>query len=71
MIGVQRISEQRLNNLKVCSLAVWIELGRKNPRENHYNITKGYNCNTWNVIVSHRVNVDSVENYFRAPGKEK
>lgn len=53
------------------SLAVWIELGRKNPRENHYNISEGYNCNTWNVLVSHRVNVDSAEDYFKAQGKEK
>lgn len=50
------------------SLTEWIELGKKDQREKHITILislKDINCNAWNVLVIHRLDVDSAGNYFR------
>lgn len=77
MIRGQRINLQvkiKWTKYIVYSLAEWVQLGKKDQRERHRTILislKDINCNVWNVLVSHRLDVDSAENTLQSSGHRR
>lgn len=72
MIGVQRISEQRLNNLNIQYIAQQYELNwEERIQERTIIISVKGIIAIPEMCQLVTVNVDSAENYFKAQGKEK